>query len=150
MFDLIGSVCAEQGKPLDPGFVHCDCEPALINSSKSIFQNALIRLCRFHVVDAIRRHGNGNGLRPIINKNSAFKRFYHQLRQIFFFPIREWPRIWHLILNAVDLDTRSIPAVAVFLDYLVRLKCERKLLHGCAILDCYIEILPMIPFCSIE
>ena len=46
-----------------PWYTHarCDCEMAI----KSVFPSTQVRLCRFHIVDAIRRHANAQGLRPI-------------------------------------------------------------------------------------
>ena len=119
VLEKIRDLCAEQGKPLDPTYFHSDCEMAIINAIRAVFPRATPRLCRFHITDGIRRNGNTGGLRPIINKNHSFKQFYKRVQQIFFFPIHLWPRIWHLILDDLDRETKEEPAVDKFLSYLV-------------------------------
>ena len=119
VLEKLVEVCASVGKELDFVFVHSDCEQAIINSVKKVFSQCRPRLCRFHVVDAIRRFANGNGLRPIINQRSDFKRFYGRVRQIFFFPPSLWPRVWNILVSLLGNETKEIPAVQRFLSYLV-------------------------------
>ena len=119
-FFLIKDICAKNNNDLDVLYVHSDCEQGLINAIKAAFPDAQIRLCRFHIVDAIRRHANSNGLRPIINRRSDFKKFYARVRQIFFFPMHLWPEVWKLMLGELGEETKSIPAVQDFIQYLVR------------------------------
>ena len=119
VLEKLVEVCASAGKELDFVFVHSDCEQAIINSVKKVFSQCRPRLCRFHVVDAIRRFANGNGLRPIINQRSDFKRFYGRVRQIFFFPPSLWPRVWNILVSLLGNETKEIPAVQRFLSYLV-------------------------------
>ena len=64
-------VCVAPG--CDFVYVHNDCEQAIINSVKYVFPNAEIKLCRFYIVDAIRRHANSQGLRRIIKDRSDFR-----------------------------------------------------------------------------
>ena len=112
-------ICEVVGNDLDFDFVHCDCEQGFITSVKTVFPNALIKLCRFHIVDAIRRHADSQGLRPLINRSSDFKKFYHRVRQIFFYPTHLWHRVWHLILGEMSDETRNMPQVQDFIEYLV-------------------------------
>ena len=58
-------VCTE----MDVAYVHCDCEQGLVNAVERHFPNAQIRLCFFHVSDAIRRRVSSQGLRGTLRKN---------------------------------------------------------------------------------
>ena len=123
VLELLRDVVAENGKSLDPLYAHSDCEMAIINAIKFVFPNTQIRLCRFHIVDASRRYANSIGARPLINRHQDFKTFYHRSRQIMFFPIDYWPRIWKLIVNSMSSETTEIPAVQRFMEYLVSFIC---------------------------
>ena len=65
-------------------FIHGDCEKSMNNAVQNIWPSAQLRLCRFHVLDAIRRHANSLGLRSIINRRPDFKKYYARIRQVFF------------------------------------------------------------------
>ena len=122
VFELFLAVCQENGHDLDAIYVHCDCEMAIINAVRAVFPSTQLRLCRFHVVDAIRRHANSLGLRGVINRRPDFKRFYNRVRQIFFFPIHLWPRLLKTIDAQLEANTKAIPAVQQFIDYLVSIE----------------------------
>ena len=117
--ELFCAVCEEHGMPVDFVFVHSDCEPGLINGVKAVLPNIQPRLCRFHIVDAIRRKANSLGLRPLINRSSDMKIFYGRLQQIFFFPINIWHQIWKLLKRELGDELREQPAVQSFILYLV-------------------------------
>ena len=118
VFNLLLAACDENGLELDVENAHSDCETGLINAVKKAFPNARNQLCRFHVVDA--SHANGQGLRSILNTNSEFKLFYARVRQIFFYPIDLWPRIYLLLLSKLSDETKDHSSVEKFLSYLVR------------------------------
>ena len=117
--ELFCAVCEEYGMPVDFIYFHSDCEPGLINGVKAVLPNVQPRLCRFHIVDAIRRNANSLGLRPLINRRSNMKNFYGRLQQIFFFPISIWHRIWGLLQREMGAEISEHPAVQNFLIYLV-------------------------------
>ena len=126
VFAKIKSVCEENGRSMDMVYVHCDCEQALMNAIKAEFPNAQIRLCRFHVVDAIRRNVNTGGLRPLVNRNDNFKQFYYRERETFYFPPSLWPRIWNLLIKQLGTEILNLPLVKQHLDYMVRNDNEWK------------------------
>ena len=106
-FSKVKLVCEENGGQPDFVFAHCDCEMAIINAIRSVFPNSQPRLCRFHITDAIRKWFNNIGGRAILKTNSDLRQFYTRLRQIFFFPIDLWPRLWKLMLRDLSSETRS-------------------------------------------
>ena len=97
----------------------CDCEQGFINAIRRVFPWVQVRLCRFHVVDAIRRNADGKGLRSVKNRRADFKRFYTRIRQVFFFPTELWPRLWKIMYNELGDETKEIPGVQPFADYVV-------------------------------
>ena len=119
VFEMFLAVCQDNGYDLDAAYVHSDCENAIINSVRAVFPSTQLRLCRFHVVDAIRRHANSLGLRGVINRRPDFKRYYTRVRQIFFFPVHLWPRLLRAMGSQLEANTTAIPAVQQFMDYLV-------------------------------
>ena len=120
LFQLLVDVCqAATDKTINPVSIHIDCELAIINSVIKVFKNVQIRLCRFHIVDAIRVNGDKVGLRRLIKDHNDLKRFYNKVRQIFFFPPPLWPRTWKLMVDLLSREVRDHPTVAKFLEYLV-------------------------------
>ena len=119
VLELVKAHSESKGVPLDFAYMHMDCEMAVINSFRHVFPGMQIRLCSFHVIDAMRRHANTTGLRPVIKHNPNFSQFYYRVRQIYFFPITIWPRLWKLLKSKLDKDTLDIPAVEGYLHYLV-------------------------------
>ena len=119
MLEKVKEVCEEQGVCLDFIYLHSDCEVAIINSVKAVFPNCQIRLCRFHIVDAIRRKANALGLRPIINRNDDFKAFYGRLREILNLPPHVWPQALDVVKGQLQPETKAIPAVQSFIEYTV-------------------------------
>ena len=61
-------ICSEADQPLDFSYVHQDCEVAMINAVKCVFPDAEIKLCLFHIEDAIWRKVNSLGLKPLLKK----------------------------------------------------------------------------------
>ena len=119
VFETLREICEENGVELDFVYVHCDCENAVVNSLKKVFPATQIRLCRFHVVDAIRRNADEIGLRPMKKTHPDYNLFYNRIKQIFFFPIQFWPRLWKLLTNLLGSETSAHPMVQAFLAYLV-------------------------------
>ena len=119
VFEKLKAECVANGTPMDLIYVHHDCEMAIINAVRFVFSTASIRLCRFHVVDAIRRHANSLGLRPLLRARGDLKKFYARIRQVFCFPPDLQPRVWTLLLSFLGRDTKELPPVVAFLDYLV-------------------------------
>ena len=99
------------GKTLNFVYVHCDCEQAIINAVRAIFPDAEIKLCRFHIVDAVRRNFNSIGLRTLMKHLGDLRRFYARVGQIFFFPPSLWPIIWRLIVSLLTQESRDNPLV---------------------------------------
>ena len=124
MLKCIAKTYEENGKTFDFVFVHCDCEQGLINAIQSVIISAEVKLCRFHVVDAIRRHGNSHGLRQAMKQFPDFKRFYGRVRQIFFYPPKVWPKIWNVLVEQMTPEAKCHPDINHFLDYLVRTNIE--------------------------
>ena len=112
-------VCQENNQPVDFIFIHSDCEQAVINAVKEVFPDSQPKLCRFHILDAERRWLDKKGLRTFVNSNVTFRRFYRRSLNIFFFPYHLWPRIWELMINQLDAETKAFPGVENFLDYMV-------------------------------
>ena len=57
-FDVLKAIrdlCRSKGKPLNFKYCHSDCERAILNAVTKIFPNVDLRVCHFHVADAIRR-----------------------------------------------------------------------------------------------
>ena len=109
-----------EGRSLNFEFAHSDCELGIVNAEKRVFPTCKPKSCRFHVVDAIRRFANNCGLRKVIKQRPDFKRFYGRIRQIFFYPPRLWPRVWKILLDQLEDDTKDLPEVQRFLTYMVR------------------------------
>ena len=119
LLEKFTNVCEEAGKSIDFIFVHHDCEQAIINAVKKVFPNACSRLCRFHVIDSIRRHADRLGLRKLLKTRPDLRRFYARIRQIFFFNTTLWPRVWEVLLGELSEETKEIELVQEFLNYLV-------------------------------
>ena len=130
LFKKMVEVCASAGKKLDPLYFHCDCECAIINAVKCVFPNAQIKLCRFHVVDAMRRNGNQVGLRRVMNQRADCKKFFARIRQILFFPPRLWPRALKVIWNKLGAETKAHPVVIAFYEYLVIRSFVHSFVHS--------------------
>ena len=120
LLQKIRDVCRESGKEIDLVYVHSDCERAIINAIQAVFPTAQVRLCRFHVLDAIRKWGNLHGLRPIIKGRDDFKKFWYRLFQIFHFRPDDYPLVFRQITAQLGRETRALPLVQNFLDYVVR------------------------------
>ena len=116
---MVDVVQRETWKSLDFLFVHSDCEQAIINSVKAVFQNAQPKLCRFHVVDAKRRNFNKTGCRPLMKHRRDLGEFYARIWQIFFFPPSLWPRIWKLIYACLSQNSKENELIAKFVEYMV-------------------------------
>ena len=119
LLEKLKTTCEENGRQLDFVYAHSDCEMAIINAVRKVFPSVQIRLCRFHIIDAIRRYCNSKGLRGIINRRADFKRFYTRIRQVFFFPCHMWPRLFKLLVEQLGPETKAIPGVMDFVDYMV-------------------------------
>ena len=119
VLEKIQDICQEHGYELEFVYAHCDCEYAIINAIRVVFPCVQVRLCRFHVVDAIRRQADGRGLRRVINSHSDFKKLYTRSRQVFFFPTELWPQLWEHMKKQLSDATQDIEAVQNFLVYMV-------------------------------
>ena len=119
ILEKLRDVCEENNRPVDFVFIHSDCEVAIINSIKEVFPESQPKLCRFHITDAERRTLDKKGLRGFVHSNATFKRFYRRCLNIFFFPYHLWPRIWELMMNQLDAETKEFPGVSDFIDYVV-------------------------------
>ena len=117
--DLVKEMCASNVVQLRFDYLHTDCEMALINAIRHVLPETEIRLCRFHVVDAIRRQADTLGLRPVIKNNVNFKTFYDRAKQVFFFPTTLWSCVWELITNDLNEATLGMEAVQEILGYFV-------------------------------
>ena len=125
-------VCASAGKILDFTYFHCDCERGIINAVKSVFPNAQIKLCRFHVVDAMRRNGNQMGFRKVMNQHADCKKFFSRVRQILFYPPCLWPRVLKILWDELGTGSKAHPVVIAFYEYLVILfihSISRSFIH---------------------
>jgi hypothetical protein len=65
---LFKDCCERENIYLDFNYAHHDCERSIINAVKKEFPQTQIKLCWFHIVDAIRKQANSHGLRWIRRK----------------------------------------------------------------------------------
>ena len=112
------------GKTLNFEYVHSDCEQGILNAVRAIFPDAEIKLCRFHILDAVRRNFNSIGLRSQLKHMGDLRRFYARVKQILFFPPPLWPRIWKILVAFLTQELRDNPLIQKFLDYLVSIPID--------------------------
>ena len=111
-------ICATAGHATDFAFVHSDCEHAIINSVRTHFPETDIRLCHFHVADAIRRQVASLGLKAMVGSCPDFRALYETSRNLFYFPSQTWPALWENTLSSLNKDVLSQPAVTKFVKYM--------------------------------
>ena len=112
------AICSAKGKPLDFLFCHSDCERAILNAVTRSFPNVNIRVCHFHVADAIRRHCSSLGLTRLIRSNKNFQAFYERCRNIFYFPSHLWPELWKKMKSSLSPSMQRHSGVAKFIEYM--------------------------------
>ena len=110
--------CEREGKSQDFLFCHSDCERAILNAVTQSFPNVDIRVCHFHVADAIRRHCSSLGLTRLIRSNKNFQAFYERCRNISYFPFNLWPELWKKMKSSLSPSMQRHSGVAKFIEYM--------------------------------
>ena len=103
----IKETCLREGFYLSLEVVHVDCEVGLYDSVRKVFSGIKVRLCYFHISDAIRKNKARLGLVPLGKKNKSLKTWMCSLSQMFWFPPQLIPNTWAAMWDQLDADMKT-------------------------------------------
>lgn len=107
--------------------MHCDMENALINGILKIFPNCNIKICMFHMLQAIRRYLCYNGYNDEFNRNLDYKRLIDITKYLYIVPEILVFNVF-MILNEKALATENAKVIQYYKyfnkQYFQRIKSE--------------------------
>ena len=104
MFEMLMSLVSN----LNPHYIHCDFEQAMINAVRECFPEATVKGCFFHLVQSMQRHILSSGLRRRYNTDPEFASYAKMIAALAFVPCKDLDSFIEALANNLPSELETI------------------------------------------